>query len=158
RPARGACTEGTPAARRAAAGFDQAGRCVATDPTDPGRILGFHGTRVHTETAPPMGEVYVVGIDPSAQGRGLGRLLTLAGLRYLRERGLETVLLYTEADNTAAVNTYTKLGFTPFHVDIAYSADVPPAGDCSPAAPGSSPAHARTAGSRPAPASSCDRD
>jgi len=128
-PEQGGWTERDLAARRAEPWFDPAGLFIATDSTDPVRILGFHWTKVHTETDPPMGEVYVVGIDPSAQGRGLGRLLTLAGLRYLRERGLETVLLYTEADNTAAVNTYTKLGFTPFHVDIAYSADVPPAGD-----------------------------
>jgi mycothiol synthase len=77
---------------------------------------------VHTELDPPLGEVYVVGIDPAAQGRGLGRLLTLAGLHYLRDRGLGAVLLYTEADNAAAVHTYTRLGFAVAHVDAAYAA------------------------------------
>ncbi|MGB3369970.1 MAG: GNAT family N-acetyltransferase, partial [Rhodococcus sp. (in: high G+C Gram-positive bacteria)] len=65
--------------------------------------------------------VYVVGIDPQAQGRGLGRILTLAGLHYLRNRGLGDVLLYVEADNAAAVHTYERLGFTRFHVDAAYT-------------------------------------
>ena len=68
-----------------------------------------------------IGEVYVVGIDPAAQGRGLGRALTLAGLHYLRGRRLGEVLLYVESDNSAAVHTYQQLGFTRFHVDAAYS-------------------------------------
>ncbi|WP_067861941.1 mycothiol synthase [Nocardia shimofusensis] len=123
-PEQGGWTEREIEARRAESWFDPAGLFIVAEAAAPERILGFHWTKVHTETAPPLGEVYVVGIDPVAQGRGLGRLLTLAGLRHLRSRGLDTVLLYTEADNTAAVVTYTKLGFTPFHVDVAYSEPV----------------------------------
>ncbi|MFE7746781.1 mycothiol synthase [Nocardia sp. NPDC057455] len=108
--------------RRAEAWFDPAGLFLAFDATAPGRLLGFHWTKVHHAENPPLGEVYVVGIDPAAQGRGLGRLLTLAGLRHLRDRGLAEVLLYTEADNVAAVRTYTRLGFAPAHVDVAYAA------------------------------------
>jgi len=119
-PEQGGWTEREIDARRAEAWFDPEGLFIVAEAATPDRILGFHWTKVHEETSPPLGEVYVVGIDPAAQGRGLGRLLTLAGLRHLRSRGLDTVLLYTEADNIAAVNTYTKLGFTPFHVDVAY--------------------------------------
>ncbi|MFX0573935.1 mycothiol synthase [Nocardia nepalensis] len=107
--------------RRNESWFDPKGLFIAADPADPDRILGFHWTKVHYGEN-PLGEVYVVGIDPAAQGRGLGRLLTLAGLRYLREKDLAEVLLYTEADNTAAVRTYTRLGFAPAHIDVAYSA------------------------------------
>jgi mycothiol synthase len=32
------------------------------------------------------------------------------------------VLLYSEADNIAAVRTYERLGFTRYHVDVAYTA------------------------------------
>ncbi|MFE7796513.1 mycothiol synthase [Nocardia sp. NPDC057440] len=102
--------------------FDPKGLFIAADPADPDRVLGFHWTKVHYDEDPAIGEVYVVGIDPAAQGRGLGRLLTLAGLHYLRERDLAEVLLYTEADNTAAVHTYTRLGFAPAHIDVAYAA------------------------------------
>jgi len=53
-----------------------------------------------------------VGIDPSAQGRGLGRLLTLAGLHHLASMGVAEVLLYVESDNRPAVHVYSGLGFT----------------------------------------------
>jgi mycothiol synthase len=121
-PEQGGWTERDIEVRRDEAWFDPKGLFIATDATDPSRILGFHWTKVHYDETPPVGEVYIVGIDPSAQGRGLGRLLTLAGLRYLRERELAEVLLYTEADNTAAVHTYTRLGFAPAHIDMAYAA------------------------------------
>ena len=68
-----------------------------------------------------LGEVYVLGVDPSARGLRLGRTLTLAGLRHLHDRGLRTVLLYVEADNAAAVRLYESLGFTRWHTDVVYS-------------------------------------
>ncbi|WP_280234808.1 mycothiol synthase [Nocardia cyriacigeorgica] len=121
-PEQGGWTERDIAVRRDESWFDPKGLFLAVDAADPGRLLGFHWTKVHAELDPPLGEVYVVGIDPAAQGRGLGRLLTLAGLHYLRDRGLSAVLLYTEADNESAVRTYTRLGFAVAHVDAAYSA------------------------------------
>ncbi|MTE11297.1 mycothiol synthase [Nocardia sp. CT2-14] len=120
-PEQGGWSEREIEARRAEPWFDPKGLFIAVDPARPARILGFHWTKVHSDETPAIGEVYVVGIDPEAQGRGLGRLLTLAGLHYLKDRGLGAVLLYTEGDNTAAVHTYTRLGFTRFHVDVAYS-------------------------------------
>jgi mycothiol synthase len=55
--------------------------------------------------------VYVVGIDSAAQGRGLGKLLTLAGLHHLAGLGVDEVLLYVESDNAAAIAVYAGLGF-----------------------------------------------
>ncbi|RJO78760.1 mycothiol synthase [Nocardia panacis] len=121
-PEQGGWTESDITDRRAEPWFDPAGLFLAVDAADPDRLLGFHWTKVHLDEDPALGEVYVVGVDPAAQGRGLGRLLTLAGLRYLRGRDLDEVLLYTEADNDAAVRTYTRLGFAPAHIDIAYAA------------------------------------
>lgn len=71
-----------------------------------GRLLGFHWTKRHS---PTLGEVYVVGIDPAAQGRGLGKLLTAAGLAHLADT--DEVHLYVEADNAPAVALYSGLGF-----------------------------------------------
>ena len=85
--------------------FDPAGLLVA-DSGD--RLLGFHWTKVHSAE---VGEVYVVGISPAAQGSGLGKLLTLTGLHHLADQGVAEVLLYVESDNAPAVSVYSGLGF-----------------------------------------------
>ena len=111
------------AARRSEPWFDADGLFLAVDGRS-GALLGFHWTKVHPDE-PGLGEVYVLGVDPAAQGRGLGHVLTLIGLHHLASRlsGVPdpTVMLYTEADNTAAVHTYERLGFTVFGVDTAYA-------------------------------------
>ncbi|MEO6469812.1 MAG: mycothiol synthase, partial [Acidimicrobiia bacterium] len=62
-------------------------------------LVGFCWTKVHTEPT-PQGEIYVIGVDPDAQGLGLGRALVIAGLEYLAgERQCETGILYVAADN-----------------------------------------------------------
>jgi mycothiol synthase len=102
--------------------FDADGVLLAWD-TASGDLLGFHWTKVHDVAAgadEPLGEVYVVGVDPAAQGRGLGRALTLAGLHHLADRGLRTTILYVEGDNAAAIATYRGLGFERDAVDVSY--------------------------------------
>ncbi|MFJ2192903.1 mycothiol synthase [Kitasatospora sp. NPDC087861] len=123
-PEQGAWTERDLAERLAEPWFDPAGFFLATRN---GKVVGFHWTKVHPAdaTQPALGEVYVVGVDPAEQGSGLGRALTAAGLRHLTgsdagERGLETVLLYVDADNPAAVRVYERLGFTIHEVDLMY--------------------------------------
>ncbi len=103
--------------------FDPAGFLLAQRD---GAVVGFHWTKVHGAEGhahEPIGEVYVVGVDPGAQGGGLGRALVVAGLRYLRARGLPEVMLYVEADNAAAIRLYTSLGFTHWDTDVMYAAD-----------------------------------
>ncbi|WP_395690733.1 mycothiol synthase [Nocardioides sp.] len=107
-PEQGGMDAANLAERMAEPWFDPAGLLLATDDAD-GRLLGFHWTKQHS---PELGEVYVVGIDPAAQGRGLGKLLTLAGLHHLAGLGVAEVLLYVESDNAAAVAVYSGLGFT----------------------------------------------
>ena len=128
--------------------FDPAGFLLAHDET--GRLVGFHWTKVHAHDSPrpghaasatasggaeghvhdpvgeghvhdPVGEVYVLGIDPDARGRGLGRALTLAGLHYLRGRGLSVAVLYVEAGNLAAIRLYRSLGFAEWDCDTLFS-------------------------------------
>jgi mycothiol synthase len=108
-PEQGAMDAANLAERMAEPWFDPAGLLVAEDATAPGRLLGFHWTKQHSDS---LGEVYVVGIDPAAQGRGLGKLLTLAGLQHLASRGVSEVLLYVESDNRPAIAVYSGLGFT----------------------------------------------
>ncbi len=82
------------------------------------RLVGFHWTKVHE--AEQLGEVYVLGVSPDAQGGGLGRSLTTIGLRHLAGRGLPTAMLYVDADNKAAVSVYERLGFVTHETDLMY--------------------------------------
>ncbi|GAB4099382.1 mycothiol synthase [Sinomonas halotolerans] len=120
-PEQGALRRSDLEARMAEDWFDPAGFFLAVDDDD--RILGFHWTKVHPAHGEhrAIGEVYAVGVVPEAQGRGLGRALTLHGIDYLHGRGLGTVMLYTDADNRAAVALYRRLGFTLWDQDILYA-------------------------------------
>ncbi|MGZ4601682.1 MAG: mycothiol synthase [Oryzihumus sp.] len=108
--------------------FDPDGFILVEDPH--GRLAAFHWTKVHAHAAtpgngqpshPPIGEVYVVGVDPDYQGQGLGTAVTLLGLRHRESLGLAEVMLYVDGDNAAAIATYTRLGFQRADVDVMYS-------------------------------------
>lgn len=97
--------------------FDPAGLLLADGdpPVDAGGDLdGFCWTKVHPSDGdgPDRGEIYVIGIDPAAAGRGLGRSLVVAGLAHLAAEGLGLALLYVDADNAPARRLYDRLGFT----------------------------------------------
>lgn len=92
-----------------------------------GKLVGFHWTKVHSQgDSEALGEVYVVGVDPAERGTGLGRALTLVGLRYLRSLGLSQVMLYVDESNVAAINLYESLGFSRWHTDVMFAH--PPSG------------------------------
>ena len=148
-PEQGGMTEADLKRRMAEPWFDPAGFFLAerSDRGDP-TLVGFHWTKVHggdtgQESAPsehshgdhhhgdhphddhghePIGEVYVVGVDPAEQGQGLGRALTLTGLHHLRSLGLRDVMLYVESDNAAAIAVYERLGFTHWDTDVMFTA------------------------------------
>ena len=103
--------------REGEAWFDPAGFLVLEAE---GRMAGSCWTKVHAEARPPMGEIYVIGVDPDFHGRGWGRALTRAGLEWLAEQGLSVGMLYVEADNRAAVGLYRSMGFTEDHIDRSY--------------------------------------
>jgi mycothiol synthase len=101
--------------REAQPWFDPKGFLLAVDSA--GRLLGFHWTKVHPNG---LGEIYVLAVDPDAQGSGLGVALTVAGLAHLRDRGVREAMLYVESDNPAALHTYRKLGFAHHHTDVEF--------------------------------------
>ncbi|MFI1731246.1 mycothiol synthase [Streptomyces acidicola] len=114
-PEQGSLTQRDLDDRKAEPWFDPSGFFLAERG---GELIGFHWTKVHE--AERLGEVYVLGVRPGAQGGGLGKALTTIGLRHLADRGLPTAMLYVDADNTAAVSVYERLGFTTHEVDLMY--------------------------------------
>lgn len=101
--------------RMAESWFDPNGFFVATINDT---MVGFHWTKQHQDQ---LGEVYVLGIAPSAAGGGLGKALLLTGLRSLQERGSTRVELYVQADNRAAVELYLSYGFATVSRDVMYA-------------------------------------
>jgi mycothiol synthase len=95
--------------------FDAEGFFVATIN---GTIVGFHWTKQHQDQ---LGEVYVLGIEPAAAGRGLGKALLLTGLHSLHQRGNTRVELYVEADHQAAIGLYLSYGFATVSRDVMYA-------------------------------------
>ncbi len=82
------------------------------------KMAGFCWTRIHQE--PPLGEIYVIGIDPDFHGQGLGGPMTAAGLHWLQNQGLDTAMLYVEANNEPALATYERLGFRTVRTDRSW--------------------------------------
>ncbi len=101
--------------------FDPAGFFLAED-TRAGRLAGFHWTKVHPGPQ-RHGEVYVVGVDPAYQGSGLGKVLTVIGVRYLHDRGLRVVELYVDGTNIKARELYDRLGFRQAALDVQYHSE-----------------------------------
>ena len=85
-----------------------------------GRLAAFCWTKVHPGT-PVVGEIYVIAVHPDFHGLGLGRALTVAGLRSLFAAGATEGMLYVDAGNHAAVRLYERLGFDTAHTDQAYT-------------------------------------
>jgi mycothiol synthase len=101
--------------RMAESWFDPKGFFVATvDDT----MVGFHWTKQHQDQ---LGEVYVLGVAPSAAGRGLGKALLLTGLRSMQERGNTRVELYVESDHRRAIELYLNYGFATVNRDVMYA-------------------------------------
>jgi mycothiol synthase len=121
-PEQGGWTRDDIEARERESWFDPSGFLVHED--GDGHLRGFCWTKVHDEHEPPLGEIYVIAVDPDAGGHGLGRALVVAGLHHLAERGLDWGMLYVDASNAPARKLYEKLGFTQDHVDRAYTGDV----------------------------------
>jgi mycothiol synthase len=131
-PEQGSWTARDLAEREAEPWFDPAGFFLLpaeggpagdTDSDTDGAPIGFHWTKVHPagEYGPePVGEIYVLGVDPDAAGRGYGRLLAEVGLRHLAQSGLHTIVLYVDGDNAPAVRLYESLGFRIRTVDTLY--------------------------------------
>ena len=87
-------------------------------------LAGFCWTKVHLDTSPVLGEIYVIAVHPRFSGKGFGRALTIAGLTHLQRAGISTGMLHVDADNERAVKLYKSLGFTITNQQRAFVGDV----------------------------------
>ena len=88
------------------------------------KIHGGH-THKHSHSEPehdhdPIGEIYIMGVAPKFAGKGIGKAVTIAGLRHMRYQGIFSAMLYVDADNSAAIQLYQSLGFTEWGRDVLY--------------------------------------
>ena len=117
-PEQGRMTLADLQARMAESWFDPAGLLLVFE-KGTGRLAASHWTKIAEPTS-GVGEVYVVGVDPDFQGRGLGGYATALGLAHLRDAGASSVELYVEGDNEPAKATYTRRGFVRAAHDVMY--------------------------------------
>jgi mycothiol synthase len=109
--------------------FDPQGFLIAEEN---GEMTGFcwtkiHGghTHQHSHSEPehdhnPIGEIYIMGVDSKFAGKGIGKAVTIAGLRHMRYQGIFSAMLYVDADNSSAIRLYQSLGVTEWGRDVLY--------------------------------------
>ena len=109
--------------------FDDKGFLVATEN---GKMVAFCWTKTHgghshkhadheeTHAHDPIGEIYIMGVDPDFSGRGFGGAITIAGLQHMRYQGIFSAMLYVDSQNESALKLYRGLGFTEWGRDVLY--------------------------------------
>jgi mycothiol synthase len=78
------------------------------------RHYGFCWTKIHRDfvNQDPIGELYVIGVDPNEAGKGIGKAVCTEGLIYLKEKGIKQAMLYVDEDNEAGKGLYKTLDST----------------------------------------------
>jgi mycothiol synthase len=79
-----------------------------------------HEGEIESHAHPAIGEIYITAVDQEYSGRGIGKVLTITALNYLKYQGLSDAMLYVDFDNKAALNLYQSLGFNQSGMDILY--------------------------------------
>lgn len=91
-----------------------------------GHMTSFCWTKIHTDSEPHLGEIYVIAVHPRYAGHGLGRKMAIAGLSQIPHRTVPVAMLYVDSDNAAALSLYTSLGFAAHHEEHAFIGDIAP--------------------------------
>jgi mycothiol synthase len=122
-PEQGAWIESTLVRREQEPWFDPTLFVLAFDAEG---LAGFNWCKIHPAEGddPPLGEIFVIGVDPRLAGHGLGRPLAIEGLARMSARGLTTGSLFTDAENAPALKLYRGLGFEVYRIDRSYVREV----------------------------------
>ncbi len=67
--------------------------------------------KVETVNSERKGRIFMLGVDPDYRGRGIGKIALLAGLSYLKSKGVQVVELTADSENEAACALYHSVGF-----------------------------------------------
>ena len=72
-------------------------------------------TAAERDDYPGEGWFRMIASDPEVRGKGLGKLICLAALHSLKERGYNSAVLSTDDNRIPALKTYLSLGFEPIY-------------------------------------------
>ncbi|MDH3538747.1 MAG: mycothiol synthase [Acidimicrobiia bacterium] len=82
------------------------------------RVAGFCWTKRHSAD---LGEIYIIGVHPDFQGKGIGRAIVIEAMWYLAGVGCDTGMLYVDTTNRSALELYQSLGFEVERVDRCFA-------------------------------------
>ncbi len=80
---------------------------------DRDKTIGYCWTRVTSDaaTGERKGQIRMLGVDPDYRGKGVGKGVLLAGLSYIKSKGLQVAELTVDSGNKAACALYRSVGF-----------------------------------------------
>jgi mycothiol synthase len=89
---------------------------------DGDKISGYCWTRTtcETVTGERKGRIFMLGVDPHCRDRGIGKGVLLAGLSYLKSKGLQVAELTVDSENQAACALYRSVGFQVRTISLWY--------------------------------------
>jgi mycothiol synthase len=96
------------------------------------QVIASTWTKVHGEHShdhgseashahPAIGEIYITAVDPAYAGLGIGKMLTITALNYLKSTGITNAVLYVDSKNERAMKLYKELNFVKSGEDNVYA-------------------------------------
>ena len=88
--------------------------------------VGYCWTKIDfsPEDKESRGQIFMLGVDPSHQGRQIGKVLLQTGLGYLKSQGIKTAVLMVDSENKKALSLYRSAGFKAFKSYLWYGKTV----------------------------------
>lgn len=80
------------------------------------QIVGFITLKLRDNE----GEGPLYGVDPAAQGQGVGLALMSGAMAWLRSRGAKRLLMSTQITNVPSQKVWVRLGFEPSHAEYTF--------------------------------------
>jgi len=89
---------------------------------DGGTVVAYMAVKLDSQ--PGLGELWMIAVDPQAQGRGLGTRMTTMATDFMRRAGMKTAMISTGGDSghAAARRAYEKADYTALPIVHYYKA------------------------------------